>query len=130
MENASQRSSRITHAAERCSVPRVMLALASVWYVTDCRTDRDAHVADEKTAATPPSCTSSGGQPRTYYKDADGDGFGVSGAADVVHGCFDNPPPGHAANAKDCDDGDAKRQLMRYRDRDHDVHFSYRRLHL
>lgn len=120
MKDARQRSSRIIGAADRCSAPRPLLVLASLWCVTGCSTGGDARVTDNKNAVTPRSCPSSSSQPRTYYKDADGDGFGVPGAADVIQGCFDEPPPGHAANAKDCDDGDAKRQVMRYRDRDHD----------
>jgi hypothetical protein len=81
--------------------------------------DGGARAVEEKHAADVRGCTGADSTPRTYYKDADRDGFGVPGP-DVIHGCFDEAPAGYAPNAKDCDDRDATRQLARYRDRDHD----------
>jgi hypothetical protein len=43
---------------------------------------------------------------RTYYPDADGDGFGEEGG-DAEFVCDGSPPEGTVNNADDCDDGDA-----------------------
>jgi hypothetical protein len=52
-------------------------------------------------AARSASCE--GGRTRTFYRDDDGDGFGVSGPTGV-HGCAGDVFTGLADNARDCDD--------------------------
>ena len=74
---------------------------------------------NDGTVANPRNCEDTTLSPRTYYKDADDDGFGTPGS-DVVHGCFAEPPSGYADNGKDCDDADADKHVMRYRDEDGD----------
>jgi hypothetical protein len=74
--------------------------------------------AGEK-VTSPVNCTSDHSPDHTYYRDADGDGFGVPGP-DVMQGCGDVAPRGFSTNAKDCDDADASKHLKRYRDRDQD----------
>lgn len=44
-------------------------------------------------------------QQTTYYADADGDGFGVSGS--TITACVGNPPAGYAAASGDCNDANA-----------------------
>ena len=44
---------------------------------------------------------------RTYYRDADGDGYG--NPSDSITNCSASPPAGHVTNGNDCDDTDAGR---------------------
>ncbi len=49
---------------------------------------------------TPSPDSGPGCDPRTFYRDRDGDGFGSP--SDPLDGC--TPPPGYVANDRDCDD--------------------------
>ncbi|MDX6447316.1 MAG: hypothetical protein QOH71_4390, partial [Blastocatellia bacterium] len=58
--------------------------------------------------------------PQTYYRDADGDGFGDSGHPTTA--CSSTPPSGYVANNTDCNDTDASVHAPQtyYRDADGD----------
>lgn len=45
--------------------------------------------------------------PQTWYKDSDGDGYGIS--SNTQSACPSNPPPGYADKSGDCDDSNANK---------------------
>ncbi len=63
-----------------------------------------AQVADGQTCSTACGCLS--GTCNTYYRDADGDGYGNAAAAVTV--CGANPPSGYVTNSADCCDSDSR----------------------
>ena len=58
--------------------------------------------------------------PQSYYKDADGDGFGDAGSSTSL--CSSTPPAGYVANSTDCNDVDATVHVPQtyYKDADGD----------
>jgi hypothetical protein len=101
------------------AVLAIGIASISAWSL-GCEGSRDDDPAaqhDGGPAELGPACD--GGRMRTYYRDADGDGFGVPGDG-FAHACESDPPAGLADNGRDCDDSDPEQHEQLFVDDDGD----------
>lgn len=91
---------RIRRVGANSSRLRVKAFRIVVSYVA-IDTDGDGTPDINDCAPTNPAIAS----PRTYYRDADGDGFGNANVTTSV--CQTTPPAGYVSNSSDCNDADA-----------------------